>query len=368
MSPPRRLLLAAVLLVGCEGDITGEACFGGFLPFAAIYCVGGIGIASLLGWMFVQMMQWRRLAHAADRTVGAGRLQEGPAVLCGHVCTDEPSPPARVEIEQAGSESKDSSGDWTHRWEEKQRRLHVRPFTMELTSGERIRVEPTRKVVLADALDGLVRVNKAARVLTAELTPGEAFIASGKLVRRPVADGYRGSRDTWVLTSPGTGRPPMLLSTEPLGRRFRSRSRGAAAAMLFTLLGALALHVLAGGYHLRLWRGHSVPAETLRVLSFTTRDSDDDPHHHRELTVRLPDGSTFTSEISIVSRTQGAYVRLVPGFRPANALGRTATAHAIVLVPHLIWPFIALGAFGAMTPRRWYEGSKQRSGGSGRLQ
>lgn len=375
----RLVPLVALFAAGCVSDgppydISASGCFGGLPALIAVY-FGAATVLALVVWMTQRSIRFFHLANDADRPADRsadrrssehpGELREGPTVLTGRVAS-EGEAAVRVEIELHGTEDQDSSGDWSHRWEEKERRVRVRPFELVLGSGERVRVEPVSEVYLADALDGVIQINRAARVLVAELSPGEAVIAVGDLERRPIADGYRGSSDRWVLVPPRRGRGPMMLSTEPLGARFRRRARGAAVAVFLAIIATCALHAGTLGYHLRVWRGETVVGAYVHTRRWTT-ESDDTTVHHRRLTVKLPDGSEHGEEIPSYGSVGAAYVRHVPSQPWATSFGRTATLHGAIMAGHVVLPFLLLLFFRWLTPNEWYEGRKQRSKGSGRL-
>ncbi len=97
-----------------------------------VYGLGTVVIALLLGAMLTSALRWARLARAADRSAhGRTRLREGPSVLVGRVGAGT-EPAVRLEIHQQGHEEKGSSGNWIHRWVEKERRIRVRPFELAL--------------------------------------------------------------------------------------------------------------------------------------------------------------------------------------------------------------------------------------------
>ncbi|MFK7991846.1 MAG: hypothetical protein AB8I08_37865 [Sandaracinaceae bacterium] len=282
---------------------------------------------------------------------------------------------ARVDILQEGTEDSDSSGGWSHRWTEKNRRIWVRPFEMELDASSndaaptRIRVEPTKQVVLADDLDGVVRVNVAERVLRAQLVPGERLIACGHLERRAAPSGYRGATATWVMVSPKTAGVPFLLSTQPLGARMRKRASNAGAAAVLVSLGLLGLQVPAVGFHARTWSGRTVHGEYVGRQDWQTRNGEGDLRDHHSHTVRLPDGSTFTSVDGYVP-SSGADVRVVPWAPMFNALGHGPSAHMglLFLFPAaVVFSLLAGGVLLVTGERRWYEGEAVVHRGSGRL-
>ena len=159
----------------------------------------------------------------------------------------------------------------------------------------------------------------------------------------------------------------MLLSTEPLGRRFRARANGAWLAMVLALGAFAGLHGLTLGYHLRVFRGETVVGRYVSSQTWTTTDDDGDPIHHRALSVRLPDGPVFTGETSTLGPAGDAYVRYVPSRPSASSFGRHPSLHVLLLAAHLLLPILCFAVFRWLTPKRWYEGRKQRTTGTGRL-
>lgn len=348
-------------------DVGAQGYVGGVFATVVVYGLGVAGVLALAITMLVYALRWSRRANAADRAVaGACVLREGPIVLAGHVAPGS-DPAVRVEIEQRAEEWRDDSGNWSHLWAEKQRRIRVRPFELVLTTGERVRVEPATDVCLADALDGVVRIDRTARLLVAELTPMEPVIAVGHLTRRPVPDGYRGTADRWVLVAPSSARDPMILSTEPLGERFRRRANGAFIAASLTLIGAVALHAASLGYHLRTLAGITVVGAYVSHRNWTTRDSEGDERHHHLLAVRLPNGAVHEERIGETARLSDAYVRWVPSQPWATSFGRTPEIVWLLVVAYLGLPLVMLVLLAWLTRASWYEGARQSSGGSGRV-
>lgn len=367
------LLSVAAFLTGCAADsdrvldVTAAGSSQGLPVFVGVY---GFGITLTLA-LFVVMavyafFSWRS-ARASDRSAReGGTLRKGPAVLRGYVASGG-GPAVRVEISQGGREKRDDSGNWSHRWEEKGRRIEVRPFELVLLSGERVQVEPTGDVLLADALDGVIRVNRAARVLVAELVPDEALIAVGDLELRSRPDGYRGAVDGWTLVPPKRPGARMILSTEGLGTRFRRRARSALVAIFMSAVVACGVQALSVGYHLRVWAGTTVVARVVGNREWTTVDGDGDEVRHRSSTIRLPNGFLLTERVSHTLPHQDVYVRWVPAKSGASALGRTPSLHWGILGLNFGLPLLTVFLFRVLYPRRWWEGERQSSRGAGIL-
>lgn len=171
---------------------------------------------------FVELLVFARRARRADaRWMEDAPLRPGEAVLRGAVELAPGHDAAlRVEIDQVGTESKGKNG-WSQTWRETARRVHAHPFFLHDRRGPRVRVEPDQRAMLIDGLDRVERADVARRTKIAELSPGEEIYALGELVLAPETGGaYRGGGDALVLRPPRRGR--MLVSSEPLGERYRS--------------------------------------------------------------------------------------------------------------------------------------------------
>ena len=343
-----------------------DICIGGVPAFVAVYGVGVLVPLLLIAHAVSHLWRDRRLQRQAEAAVTEELvLRAGPAVLVGRVA-DADEPAVRIEIAMKGEESQDSSGNWSHSWRELRRTMKVRPFDLELPSGETVHVETPHDVYLADHLDGVVRINKAAKRLVAELTPGETVTAVGVLERRVAADGYRGTKDRWNLVSPRG--EPMTLSTLGLGHRFAQRRARVRLALLTGVLAVCSAHAMASGYHARLFLGEAVVGRWESGRSWTT-ESDDGSTDHQSATVRLPDGTSFTEEVWLGSaRGLPLWVTQVHAIPYFTAFGRSATLHLfavfwVISGPLIFWLFF----YRAARRREWYDGEPQHERDSGRL-
>jgi hypothetical protein len=275
-----------------------------------------------------------------------------------------------VEIDQEGSES-ESSGSWTFRWTESDRRVTMRPFYVVHRSGTRVRVEPGDRAFLVDAMDGMIAVDLTKRTRVAELSPGEHVYAVGRLERGPDPEaagaGYRGAQQGWVM------RPPpgedLLLSSEPLERRFQRKAK---AQRLSAWIAAL--HLLFAGfvfhhYLARVFYG----ADVVGTVVGRNVDTDDDGNHTYELLVELPGGRRLKLEATLGTYTACEHdgtrvpVRYVPRYEPASVLGRGATASVAVMFSMGLLGLMALWRFLVkQASRAWYERDLVDTG-SGRL-
>jgi hypothetical protein len=257
--------------------------------------------ALLLGAVLLAVRWWRR-ARAAERSFNPETpLVPGEIVVRGVVeyAVGQTSA-VRVEVEQKGSESEDS-GRWATSWEERHRRLSVRPFYLRHASGRRIRVESTRKVELIDDMDGVIRVNLTKRLRVAELTPGEEVFAHGWLSEEQDPEqpgGYRGNPHGLVLR-PGGRKGHLLLSSEPLGERFRRRAR----VHLGYVAGILAFGLVTNGimlpYYSRLLAGQTDRAVVTNLKHIVRPDSEgSDDHDYRVwLELRPPLSQQFEDDV-----------------------------------------------------------------------
>ena len=194
------------------------------------FCVDVLGTCGLLAVAAYALSRWLRERRAAARADASFNpdvgLVPGRAIVLGTVEREQGANVAvRVELEMEGTEH-ESSGSWSFKWTEKDRRVRVHPFYLRHASGARIRVEPDDNVMLVDAMDGVVKVNLTKRLRVAELMPDEKVFAIGELkyAQDPEAQtrGYRGRAEGYLLVPPRRGR--MLLASEPLGARFARRA------------------------------------------------------------------------------------------------------------------------------------------------
>jgi hypothetical protein len=325
-------------------------------------------------------LRWVRRARAAELSFRPGApLQPGDAVIHGTVERSASGDVAvRVEIDQEGSES-ESSGSWSTSWKERRRFVRVSPFYIRHASGPRIRVEPTHAVQLVDAMDGVIRVNLAKRVRVAELTPGEKVFAVGELRHdldpEGQGGGYRGGQHGLVMR-------PQLLSTEPLGARFRRRAGRHRAFLYGLFFMALAPYVFFIPYLASYYNGVQGRAVVTDLKHIEETDSDGTTHTYRVFMTlteptSLPGGlllkRSFSDDVD-----HDFFVKLKTGMvLPARAtfgvitsthLGPGATFHA-GLTLLLLGPVLLLAIIYGITivqPTAWYEG-KLNEGESGRL-
>lgn len=261
-------------------------------PTMALAVVGAV-LLVLAGGVVVCLLRSRRriaLARAAEASVvddPPPMLVEGAeVVLAGTVRHHEDHDVAvKVSVHQSGTES-ESSGSWSHSWTEIDREIVVRPFLLELSTGQLVLVHPPKNVDVADALDQKVWINRNKRVLSAELVPGEKIFARGRLERSDVAapgGAYRDSKWGWALGPSRDGQ--MLLSSEPLGAGLRKRAAFHRNFAIWAVLLLGVMTVTLVGYYGRLF-GHTDKATIVSKRFFQTTDSDGDTNDHWAVSLR----------------------------------------------------------------------------------
>jgi len=337
-------------IVETEGYATGAV---------AAVLVYGVHVTAPLLYGVVNIVRWlvaSRRARLADaqsvESIDDGRLTAGEAVVCGVVELAPGYDAAfRVEIDQVGEEGKDKHG-FHHSWRETARRVRAVPFILRELRGARVRVEPNETAMLVDGLDRVERHGKRHRTKFAELTAGEEIYASGELV--PVASGgaYRGGDETFLLRPPARGR--MLLSTEPLGARFRRTATHARYGLTACFVFFVAFALLDLGYHLRMFEGERETGVVEVAKARVGKKS-----RSCNVTVRLTDGGRLESSVAYETCPRLAPGSEVPvfvvrGARGFEHIGRTAGISAVVLVFGSL-AFAALVIFHRAGAQPWYE-------------
>jgi hypothetical protein len=344
------------------------------IDMASATAVAAIAIVSCVLLAFAVLALLRARSRAALAAAEAARmssdkpaeLREGEILLAGVV---EHAPghevAVRVEIQQHGEES-ESSGSWSHRWTEIDRKTIVAPFYLKLADGTRVRVEAPRDVEVADDLDGKVLISNTSRIRSAELIPGESVYAQGWLERGDDAmipeAGYRDVTWGWVLR-PARGR--MLLSSHPLGAGLRSRADfhrwyGRLALVLLAIF-----HVTLAGFYSRA-SAKVVEGTIVELKHSTSTDSDGDTVNHYDIDVATPSGRRH--EFSLASSDFG---RLQRGIKVPVRGGQLGAG------PTLAYPHVAIAMFLVMSllvtyrlrrraSRPWYR-RRVNDSGSGRL-
>jgi hypothetical protein len=230
----------------------------------------------LLGTLAFAISRWRanrRRGHAAGASVTTELpAKPGEAVLEGVVEADPVQPPMTITIHEFGSEAS-TRRSTKYEWSEIRRDVHTEPFQLVLASGERVRVEPDDTVLLASVLEQTSSGTNP-RIRVARILDGERAYVVGDLAVETVGQAdtrdvgpYRGANPTsFVLRR---GRERLLVSTEPLGRRFERRARlhGRAAGATFFVL--VAFNALVGRATVINAFGSDVDAEVVDTKTWT---------------------------------------------------------------------------------------------------
>ncbi len=351
---------------------------GAFLSALLVYGFGIGGFALMFIYVWVRRVREMRDAKAAELSADADvEWKPGPAVLFGEVEYAQGATGAvRVDVDQEGSES-ESSGVWSHSWTEKNRRVHVEPFYLKVFPDKRIRVEPTRDVYLVDEMDGKIRVDLKNRTRFAQLTPGESVYAVGELVRAHdpeaagASSGYRSSRDVFVLRP--RANESMLLSSEPLGKRYRARASFYSSSLAWFVVAFTAFHLAMINYHLRQFSGETILTTITKLDHYTTKDDDGDDVHHYRVVAKAPSGKDISDHIDAMDffrLQEGGEVpfRWVPGGPSASTIGPDVTVSFLAMgVLPLLW--VVWAAFRGVERDRkpWYE-RKVNDSDSGKLE
>ena len=363
--------------MGYVSDLLPSSHMAAALAAILVYGVGGAGVL----WL-VLSAAWKahaqgRLARLEEESLDASTiLAPGLAVLGGTVQYAEDTDMAvRVEVDQMGTEH-ESSGTWSHRWTEVDRRVRVRPFYLLHVSRARIRVEPDDNVYLVDEMDGMILVNRARRTRTAELTPGERVNVRGVLERGPDPEirgrAYRDDQQGWVLRPPPGDR--MLISSEPLGARFLARARFHAFWAILVAVMFAPVQVVLMPFHLALWSGETVQASVVVTDMTTGKDSDDAPYEYwlRATAPTAQGPIEINDEISRVDfektkAGQAIWARVVPSVPRYSHIGSTASLHLGWLALAGVLVFVrAIYAMTSHATLPWYQ-RKVVDTGSGRL-
>lgn len=361
-------------------DLMSAAHNGPWIAALLVDGIGTLGFAGLIALALYRASKKDTEAREADASAHEkGELSVGDRILFGGVeYAKDTQTAVRVEIDQFGEES-ESSGVWSFKWTETNRRVLVAPFYLRLNSGERVRVEPSTHVFLVDAMDGLVRVDLTHRIRRAELSPSEMIYASGTLTRAldpegAPAGGYRSGRENYVLRPPRGGN--MLLSSEPLGARFHERAGFHRYYAFVFACAAIVFHIAFLGYHVRRYAGVRTTATIHKLDHTVSKDSDGDDVHHYVVWLDAKGGGRFSDDVNsgtFLSLREGEVVP-VTYVSSRGPFSRTSTIGPDQTVSVFAW-FVAplfLGAWAIYNSREkstrpWYERHVVDSG-KGRLE
>lgn len=331
----------------------------------------GIVPGAFLLFALVRSFRSLRRAREADAQWEEGAsLSPGRAVLHGAVSYAPGRKEAlRVEIDQEGTEHKTKNG-WSHAWRESARRVTAEPFYVADMRGARVRVEPSPRTLLVDAVDKTIRREHASRTRIAELSEGEEVYVIGELVPAPDPDAgsYRGAQTALVMREPSSGR--MLVSSERLGDRFRSMASYDRIGALGFLIFAAVFNLLAVGFHARRAAGVVERGQIVAARLYSGKGA------RCSTTVRFADGETFGGDISTsycgavsaaLAARRPVYVQAVrvPGTSFFSHVGDEPAAHAVLFpMGGVVLALIAALYFARGKP--WYEARFDETGG-GRL-
>ncbi len=334
------------------------------------WAVYGLALALPVALVVIGLVRWalnRRRATAADGKFDRAQpLEAGPAVLHGKVELDPAHDCAiRVTVRQFGSESKHKNS-WTHRWEEVKREIEVAPFYVHDQRGERVRVEPDTDVLLADRADVTRDLSQTERLRIATLSHDEVAYVVGQLEFGvdPGQQNYRG-RGAPSLVMRRTRTEPLLVSTLPLGERYRRRAK-VAGWLALALVAYMALMQLIGlGYHLRQMEGRAEIAKVTSAEKTTGKNA------RCVLTLALDDGryisdslaSSYCAEIPVGTRMA---VFVVPTALEVSQLGSEPTIN-VGFAAMAVFVFLFILATLGRPSRVWYEGRNLVETGAGRL-
>jgi hypothetical protein len=210
-------------------------------------------------------------------------LEQGPALLCGRVETEDGGPAVRVEIDQVGTE-RSHKGQWSHEWRERNRVVHVRPFRLHVPGEEAVQVVPDERIRLVDTLE-TEKFEDNYRRRVAALENKEQVWISGVLAREGQKSGpataYRSGPGSWVLR--GTRLEPLEVASGSLGRQFSYWQRFHRKATIG--LGAVFVLVnvfLLGPYHALLFLGE---VERVTITDTSTYTTSSKGHRHTHYVV-----------------------------------------------------------------------------------
>lgn len=332
-------------------------------------------LAALVGLWAVWRFAYRRtrsagrLAQQAAEQQRNAQLAKGPAVVFGAVamaCGETAA--ARVEVDQESFKI-ESSGTYRFSWVDVNRRVDMRPFYLVHASGHRVRVEPQERAYLVDALDGMILISDTFRTRFAELSPGEKIYAVGELDRGhdPERADYRGQASGWILrAAPGQD---LLLSSEPLDRRFRRRARTVRFATWAIPILALCAVSFWAPCAARILFGKTVDA------TVTDRECESDSGDGRScsMLVTAPGGARLKLNVPpatcLAEPGASVPVRYVAQWPNASAAGRGLrfdTGFASAALLPILFGMALVGWWILQSESAWYEGAVVDNG-SGKL-
>lgn len=346
-----------------------------------VHGVTGLLLAAHLAFAIHRLLSHRRAAAAAQAAEARQPpLAPGRASLCGVVETDDERPAITLTLWEEGKEWA-HKGQWRHRWKERSRSLEVRPFTLRLPDGQRVRVIPDQRVIYMDSMRIRLFTGEE-RSRSADLEAGERVRADGVLLwSRPTqAKGvYRGGEEASFVMRAGRA-TPLLVAVGGLRAAHARWARWYGRAALALGLCFAALHGAAyGRYHLLRAAGEVVEASVVRertTTSFTRRRTI--TRYYIDARAEGPGGQSrsISDEVSLETylASRGGRLRVVPAlvvpWAPSiHCIGTKAPLPTFWGPAGQVLGIVAMTLFwwlrAAATP--WYEQRRVVERGSGSL-
>lgn len=335
----------------------------------------GIDVIAIVSIAFCirQYLAARRAAAQAKRAESASAtLYEGARFIAGEVdFANGASRAVRVTIGQTGNDIL-TGKNRVHRWQEVTREIEAQPFYVQTRSGERIRVEPPKDVMLIDSLDQMEWLSSDWRQRRAELTKGEHVVIEGRLERgadpeaHELASTYRSNAPVgWVMKD--AKRRGMRISTEGLSKQHQLRGRAFIRALVAVLVVELAALSVLVPYHVRLVLGRNVVGlchgKYVEQIQRGKRGVEN--HYKARISYSDDSGDIYAEHVEIdsddydrlPSADRRIWIRYVPRKSWATSLGIGTSVNGPMSL--LALAFEAAGIFFIVRTyrrKRWYEG------------
>lgn len=338
-------------------------------PQLSAVVANGLCGALLAAWVvFLVARAVRELLRAREAlTAVATRVRPGLHTLRGVTRPEAGAdgPPVSLTIHQVGEARQGKHGPFVV-WREVRRETRARPFYVELSSGERVRVEPTAEALrYVDDLAVSQRSPGAnQRSRTASLDPGEPVYVRGELQRgidpQGDAQGYRDAGARALVMRPAAD--GILVSSHPVDHAHRRRASHdlTFAALGLTLLGLTQL-LLFDDYRSLRRSGEVIDAHITGFSTFTTRHKSRTRLHY-VIAAETAESVGIRDEVSEAAWLESQRRLTIPftvarGGRLAqvgrNEVGlHRPTAIVVVIVLLLL---MGLHAGGASARRAWFE-------------
>jgi hypothetical protein len=165
----------------------------------------------------------------------------------------------------------------------------------------------------------------------------------------------------------------MLLSSEPLGARYRARARFYGQFAMTFVIAALLFNVFFGGFYVRRFMGETISIPITQLDHYTTHSDDGDVDRYR-VRAKLPSGDSVLDHVNGRTFDLLRVGDVVPFRIVAGTLSDRSTIGPDVTTPFstiTIVPLLALLLFyyqhQEKKTRPWYD-SKVVDTGTGRLE